>query len=905
MHFFCVQEIQVSSDETGAPQFEAPQYIVASRQKVHQTKTKAVEKIIVLPQISRALVLSNHTVSVFSVPEFAPASGFGKVRDVLDMCVDDNTASGAAVQVTTFTKNTIRVVNVSANGLKLVKDVTYAEAVTGVRRGRLCLVGNSKAYDLVDIDRVRKVPLFPVFNEDAQDAQDSLGTEDGAAKSNPLPIAATVGSSEFLVACGTRRGDPAMGMVINSDGDISRGTIPWNDYPSSVVVDYPNVGAVVGDKLYFHSCTNQALLHEAEATKTTVATVLKQFVTPYPQLVDKLRLVELGGDQKEEETKDEAELGDKKSIEKWCVTKSNIFSFSPAGISAFISTPRLFYLETLIERQRLGELQEEMDKMDKKDESSTRQKSYIRLLSSLSHLAHDRQSDLLDLWTSGYDGTLDLRIIVYVFFPALVRGLWVPKGVIPALEVSASAASLPGMTEVFAKICEYHLGRKQCNHRAVLEVAYCQLLLNADQQQKDDPVIPRLNPIYRFINEQLTTEAGMEESAKLLEAAKKRYALSLLDLKRGKTAEVCHAWQKILNEEWEEPDFENGSQRLANLLKECSDKDIVRAYGLWLVDKFPEEGIQIFVDAKTKIRFDSKEDKKRISTAIKSMENQKAWKAYLHEMLFVQHDYSMRADYISLLVDESIDRLAKDPGEERVLQQLADDYRELGTPKRSFEDFLRSKKDQSELLSNRFQIISLIKAKDTNLTPENYLELRERLEQIESLFVLELVIVYGHLGDHRKCIETLVHTIADYQTAIEYCANVGYPDGSGSAKATDATAAAAVTTAAAPDLSLRADLFPILFTQLLKIENEEAKIHYCRQVLEQYGGCLETKFVLNSVPATWPIEILNGYLVMVLRRLTTDKNKSLMLKSLTRSENLSMSDQLTTLTRLEAEVRSE
>ncbi|KAG5359928.1 Transforming growth factor-beta receptor-associated protein 1 [Yarrowia sp. C11] len=1014
LHFFCVQDIQVSSTEKGRD-IVPPQYIIASRQKVHATRTRAVDKIVVLPQISRALVLSNSTVSVFSVPEFAPASGFGKVRDVLDLCVDQNIttallknplAATTSVHVTTFTKNTIRIINVSANGLKLVKDVSYAEALTGVRRGRLCLVGNAKTYDLVDVERVRKVPLFEVWS----------GADSGADL-KPQPVTALVGDSEFLVACGTQKGDPAMGMIINSDGDISRGTIAWNDYPTSVVVDYPLVGAVVGQKVCFHNVVNQAEVligdgverddakeeekkegkeesQEEEdssdkkednkeenedkkeeedsgdkkdtdnkdtvstsvtsssatpepstpssTTKVTISKVLKQFEIPFPEMIDKLSLVDVYSKDKKEESPNASNLA------AWCKTSSNIFTYSGNGVFTYISTPRLFHLETLVEQQKLGELYTELESFGDGDsvnpEAAKCQKEYLQLLVCLSHLSHDRQADFKQIWTNSFhEYLLDLKILMYIFHPAILDKLEVPNGVVTALEVSKSlVAPGDGSGDAVARdwwqtcydICRYHLRDSNTGDfqgRWMLEVFSCQLLVSKcasdllkEGKSSDDSSDAVTDAIMHLVEHQLVTDKGISESAKILREHKKWYPLSLLDLRVNKIASVCEIWQSILAGDIDEPLFTNGPKRLSALLKTCSDKELVRAYGLWLVDKFPQEGVAIFVDqdssnSGSKIKFNSKEDKDKISTAIKAMQNQVAWKSYLQQMLFVEGEVSMVGEYVGLLIDECISEIKDSKVDET--SDLNSAYKALNPPKRSYFEYLKSNKGSDAVLTNRVDIIRMIdrglcgkkreKEETTfkkdkksggvfgdtkwhfdvnwsaSLTLEDYLSFQEKLIPYQNQFLMELVIIYGQLGDHQRCIDMLVHDLTDYQTAIDYCANVDTLE-EGTAE------------------TLKRSLFAHLFKQLLKnTSGQETQVYYCRHVMEKYGNHLETKFVLNSVPSDWPIEILNGYLKNVLRQLTNDKNKSLMMKSLTRSENVSMTNQLTTLTRIDAEVRRE
>ena len=52
-----------------------------------------------------------------------------------------------------------------------------------------------------------------------------------------MPHIATPSGTEFLLTTGTSVEDPGVGMFVNLDGDVVRGTIQFSTYPESMVLE--------------------------------------------------------------------------------------------------------------------------------------------------------------------------------------------------------------------------------------------------------------------------------------------------------------------------------------------------------------------------------------------------------------------------------------------------------------------------------------------------------------------------------------------------------------------------------------------------------------------------------------------------------------------------------------------
>ncbi|KAL9043910.1 MAG: hypothetical protein Q9214_002918 [Letrouitia sp. 1 TL-2023] len=81
-------------------------------------------------------------------------------------------------------------------------------------------------------------PLPPPPNTEA--GQEGVQANTVAASANLVPHICSPTPSEFLLTTGTTLDDPGVGIFVNLDGDVVRGTLQFRRYPTSVVVDEIN-----------------------------------------------------------------------------------------------------------------------------------------------------------------------------------------------------------------------------------------------------------------------------------------------------------------------------------------------------------------------------------------------------------------------------------------------------------------------------------------------------------------------------------------------------------------------------------------------------------------------------------------------------------------------------------------
>ncbi|KAL9030150.1 MAG: hypothetical protein Q9196_001703 [Gyalolechia fulgens] len=323
-------------------------YIFASRlqptfnRNANNSPPLGVQQILVLPNVAKACILCNGTLTFYSLPELSPAFG----NTVVPGCSwigganlntsDEQIEEGEVVMI--CIKSRIRLVRIGDEPRK-IRDIEYPGCLAIARRDNFACVADAQAYALLDVDNQQKFPLFSIssLDENATGGQiedissfhetsrpssrmgdsrghgrsTSLGTfvsglgrrsppsrsQERSGRNTPVPglraasplrppdrprsgsvTGKTSGrpsvsdkplppppdrtpsqqnlqtpaaptstkltphicsptANEFLLTTGTTPGEPGVGIFVNLDGDVVRGTLQFDRYPTSIIVD--------------------------------------------------------------------------------------------------------------------------------------------------------------------------------------------------------------------------------------------------------------------------------------------------------------------------------------------------------------------------------------------------------------------------------------------------------------------------------------------------------------------------------------------------------------------------------------------------------------------------------------------------------------------------------------------
>ncbi|KAI5305105.1 hypothetical protein KEM56_005296 [Ascosphaera pollenicola] len=181
-----------------------------------------------------------------------------------------------------------------------MKNIEFPGCLVASRRGSIACVADSHMYSLLELDQREKIPLFSISSSTGSDepednsnpssagspallapethgihhsrnssANSAIGSspmsspalpprtdsrgprsaspsqaQDGVSKPLPSPPSARLQphiisptSSEFLLLTGTEPDEPGVGMFVNIDGEVVRGTLEFSRYPESIVID--------------------------------------------------------------------------------------------------------------------------------------------------------------------------------------------------------------------------------------------------------------------------------------------------------------------------------------------------------------------------------------------------------------------------------------------------------------------------------------------------------------------------------------------------------------------------------------------------------------------------------------------------------------------------------------------
>ncbi|KAF2997913.1 hypothetical protein E8E13_004820 [Curvularia kusanoi] len=148
-----------------------PTAIIASRLEPphNDANGPGVQQILILPNIYKACVLCNNTLSIYSLPELSPDSTFKPISCLWVGGVDlnDDQGDGDGVVVVIGLKKRLRLVQITENSPpRAVKTIEYGGCLVSVRRETFSCAADSHSYALLDMMHQQKVGLFPISSLD-------------------------------------------------------------------------------------------------------------------------------------------------------------------------------------------------------------------------------------------------------------------------------------------------------------------------------------------------------------------------------------------------------------------------------------------------------------------------------------------------------------------------------------------------------------------------------------------------------------------------------------------------------------------------------------------------------------------------------------------------------------------
>ncbi|KAG7750788.1 hypothetical protein KL911_004667 [Ogataea haglerorum] len=836
-------------------------YMAVSRQQF-SSKNKPIDKILLLPQVAKVLVLSGGTVQAYILPELSPAN-IGKIKDVNDMCIDlddrkldakeENYVGSVSnidwhvyTDVTVFTGKSIRLVRIFDDSIKLAKDFSYPGTMRGVRRSNYVAVGSQTSYDLIDLLQGQKIPLFP------------------SPEYRPQILA--LGTNEFLMACGSSDG-PAMGMVVNISGEISRGTFTWPEYPSSLEVDYPYLIGAFGKSLKIYSLHDQQLVQtldfESEVEVTSVSHLFKSDDDGLKSLLERTPIIY-------QSTAEEVQKIAEESDQHYG-TMSTTLVYDRDGknirlIKLQAKPLRLFQVYQAAGKDNCLEVFDEiLDEYRNPDVCNEVEKLFILHLLALFGLKYEIFDQCYDIWASNVD-KLDPRLLLYALgIPKseIFGSVWIFRGLADELEDIRNKYSASARAEEFL-----HLYLSTCILAAKDRDLLKTIEFNLARRNLESP---------EFLTQLNNIKYSKNEIIEMLLETKNYYYLARFYEKLEDKSQTLYYWRKLVEGELIDPRFkvDDPLEYVVQYLLTC-DEPLIETHGQWLLEKYPEYGLQLFMHPKLK-------DHTFKDVKILQMLSEQHRRTYLHYMVTAKGEKQFTGDLILSLLKELI--------EMNGMQQIVEKYASLPVPKLQFYEFLEleSAREHSRAIELHDQVYHYLLqiSKDTISILDRKNVAEQCLEVVgahEGLYPLLEAAIYYKQAQHEKVVAEFLK-LEDYEACENFARTLKLPADS----LTDSRGSPPST---ASSISRTDSLQMLLFEKYLQLERPELIERFLNnnnvfQDVDDEANIAAKmdKFVslLNRIPDTFPICKLDSFLVTNLISFQDQVDETTLYKNLSRA----------------------
>ncbi|KAH6603318.1 vacuolar sorting [Trichoderma cornu-damae] len=371
-------------------------------------------------------------------------------------------------------------------------------------------------------------------------------------------------------------------------------------------------------------------------------------------------------------------------------------------------------------------------------------------------------------------------------------------------------------------------------------------------------------------------DGGMDcfdRAAGLLESYHRFYALSRLYQSRKMSADVLATWKRVLEgEDDDAQELVDGEQRIREYLTKIGNQALVQEYGLWLANRNPKLGVQVFAEDKGKApKFEPAK-----AVELLRAEAPGAVKYYLEHLVFDKGYENYVNELISYYLEIVVDDLESPASRDRVIAAY-DAYRALQSPKPTYRHFLtENAPEDDEVWQSRLRLLQLLGG------PHEYdiAAIRERTDNLPGdLLVPETIILAGRERKHEDALRLLVHKLGDYDTAVSYCLRGGATIYSPVQGRRDS----------APEAEQQRRLFQVVFREFLSIDDVSDRVEQTSALLDRFSGWFDIDDVLALIPDRWSVDIIAGFLIGALRKLVQEKNEEMMKRALSGAENLRVS----------------
>lgn len=786
-------------------------------------------------------------------------------------------------------------------------------------------------------------------------------------------------SSEFLLTTGTGPSEPGVGIFVNLEGDVVRGTLEFARYPNGIVVDggdadadsrssgagEPQEGYVLatmtdpashvgGSVLELQRWDEQNVTKEYldipstfamnqpddPATNAMADFGIRELHTitsvAFPEVGAKLRAQRLhlylyeaenaGREQHVGNWQMKREEEEKEFGRRLGGLPSHIAVWSGASVWWTVRNPMVLKLDAALDEVLYASAEKKID-LDRERlimvingirgrEATTETEflslEYLRQKASLVLFADlaTRSRDSPALQGAGariteallMEGGIDPRIVLpalQFFYDDIVegeKGIWVHAGLIqtirerPWISRTTETANGPdkyrlGSPELANLLKRYLTAwRKRKGFGSIadevevfqtVDAALLHVLLHQDRPHPARVPSVRAE-LYNLVDSGVD---HFDRAVTLLENYHRLYVLSRLYQQRKMARKVLDTWRRILEGGRDDGgEFVDGENEFRKYLVRTRDRTLVEEYGTWLARRNPQLGVQVFTDDGRRVKLEPQE-----VVQLLRMEAPDSVKVYLEHLVFGKKSFKYATDLISYYLDSVLSVLGSSEEARTTLSQSYESYRALHPPKPTYRQFVVENALAQAWWQDRLRLLELLGGSHGADFAYDVAGILARIEPFEKELVPESIIIDGRQGRHEQAIRLLVHGLGDYHTAINYCllggASIFHP------------VTGSVALAEAQSRDEQVVLFGYLLSEFLQIEDFKDRLERTSELLERFGSWYDISKVLEVIPESWSVDLISGFLVGAVRRLVTEKNEAMIVKSLSGSENLRVASQ--------------
>ncbi|KAI1771838.1 hypothetical protein F4818DRAFT_444832 [Hypoxylon cercidicola] len=424
-----------------------------------------------------------------------------------------------------------------------------------------------------------------------------------------------------------------------------------------------------------------------------------------------------------------------------------------------------------------------------------------------------------------------------------------------------------------------------------VDAALLTVLLELDQHSTPGPAKARSvrAELYELVD---TGVECFNRAETLLESHHRLYVLSRLYQSRKMVADVLATWKRIIEGERDDgAELIDGEQRVREYLAKISSQALVQEYGIWLANRNPKLGVQVFAEDK------GRAPKFEPSQAVQLLREQapNAVKYYLEYLVFGKGHTIYVNELITYYLDIVVTRLRTSAEAREVVISTYTAYRALHPPKPTYRQFLTDNAPvDDEAWHSRLRLLQLLGGNhDYDLAV-----IRDRIASLDSvaedLLVPETIILDGRERKHENALRLLVHHLGDYDTAVAYCLRGGAsiytiyqtPQNQPLPTSPEGLKAPKRRESMPPTQDQQARLFRALLGEFLELEDVSDRVEQTGLLLEKFGQWFDVGDVLSAIPDTWSVDLVAGFLVKALRRIVVEKNETTVARSLSSAQNL-------------------